>query len=128
MVFKDFSIFNSGGHFVQWCWTVKISLIQCCDFLYNTLAAIETESQFPPVNVNLPSPIRPKISLGVSFGPLANGVCLQNISVILTNCISCIMGDIEDLTCAHALLNLLNKLVWFDSLCPCQQLWSCRDG
>ena len=36
-----------------------------------------TESQLPPVRVNFPSPIRARISLGVSFGPLAKGVCLK---------------------------------------------------
>lgn len=47
-----------------------------------TFAAAETESQFPPAKVNLPSPIRDRISLGVSFGPFANGVCLQKCQFI----------------------------------------------
>ena len=42
-----------------------------------TLAACETESQFPPDKENFPTPIRARMSLGVSFGPLANGVCLK---------------------------------------------------
>ncbi len=42
-----------------------------------TLAAGDTESQLPPLSVNLPSPIRERISLGVSLGPFANGVWLQ---------------------------------------------------
>lgn len=41
-----------------------------------TFAAAETESQFPPARVNFPSPMRDRMSLGVSFGPFANGVCL----------------------------------------------------
>ena len=45
-----------------------------------TLAGCETESQFPPDNVNFPSPILESMSLGVSLGPLANGVCLEQIT------------------------------------------------
>ena len=43
-----------------------------------TLAAGLTETQFPDSKLNLASPIRCKISSGVSLGPWANGVCLWN--------------------------------------------------
>lgn len=42
-----------------------------------TLAVSETVFQFPPLRVNLPLPIRVRISSGVSLGPLANGVYLE---------------------------------------------------
>lgn len=42
----------------------------------STLAASETESQFPPVRLKWPFPILLRISLGVSSGPLAKGVNL----------------------------------------------------
>lgn len=37
----------------------------------------DTVSQLPPVRENFPDPIRRRISSGVSFGPLANGVYLK---------------------------------------------------
>ena len=39
-----------------------------------TLARDDTESQLTPVRLTLPSPIRARMSDGVSVGPLANGV------------------------------------------------------
>ena len=58
-----------------------------------TLAAGDTESQFPPLRVNFPSPIRDRMSFGVSFGPLANGVWLKedivaSVTVIKSTLIS----------------------------------------
>lgn len=47
-----------------------------------TLAASDTVFQFPPLRVNLPLPIRVRISSGVSLGPLANGVYLGRSSQI----------------------------------------------
>lgn len=41
-----------------------------------TLELSDTVSQLPPVKENFPDPIRRRISSGVSFGPLANGVYL----------------------------------------------------
>lgn len=41
------------------------------------MAVSETVSQFPPLRVNFPLPIRVRISSGVSLGPLANGVYLE---------------------------------------------------
>lgn len=37
----------------------------------------DTVSQLPPVRENFPDPILRRISSGVSFGPLANGVYLK---------------------------------------------------
>lgn len=60
-------------------WTMEL-LIHLFNLLYKlidlTFAAAETESQFPPARVNFPSPMRDRMSLGVSFGPFAKGVCL----------------------------------------------------
>lgn len=44
-----------------------------------TLAASDTASQLPPVRVKWPLPIRLRISSGVSSGPLANGVKLEQL-------------------------------------------------
>lgn len=41
-----------------------------------TFEVSDTVSQLPPVKENFPDPIRSRISSGVSFGPLANGVYL----------------------------------------------------
>lgn len=41
-----------------------------------TFEVSDTVSQLPPVRENFPEPIRSRISSGVSFGPLANGVYL----------------------------------------------------
>jgi len=46
----------------------------------SSFASDETESQFTPVKLTLPSPIRARMSDGVSDGPFANGVCLQSIT------------------------------------------------
>lgn len=42
-----------------------------------TFEVSDTVSQLPPVKENFPEPIRSRISSGVSFGPLANGVYLE---------------------------------------------------
>lgn len=42
-----------------------------------TFEVSDTVSQLPPVRENFPDPIRRRISSGVSFGPLANGVYLK---------------------------------------------------
>lgn len=45
----------------------------------STFEVSDTVSQLPPVNENFPDPIRSRISSGVSFGPLANGVYLAGV-------------------------------------------------
>lgn len=50
-----------------------------------TLEVSDTVSQLPPVRENFPDPIRSRISSGVSFGPLANGVYLKKKT--LTACV-----------------------------------------
>lgn len=42
-----------------------------------TFEVSDTVSQLPPVRENFPDPILRRISSGVSFGPLANGVYLK---------------------------------------------------
>lgn len=54
----------------------------------STFEESDTVSQFPPVNENFPDPIRRRISSGVSFGPLANGVHLSHKMQILIQCTS----------------------------------------
>lgn len=44
-----------------------------------TFEVSDTVSQLPPVKENFPDPIRSRISSGVSFGPLANGVYLTQV-------------------------------------------------
>ena len=71
---------------IQRCAKTCGNVILCCGSTCNILetksfASVDTVSQLPPDNTNLPSPIRARISPGVSFGLVANGVCLQ---VLLT--------------------------------------------
>lgn len=44
-----------------------------------TLASDEMVTQVPDLKSKLLDAIRLSISLGVSFGPLANGVCLEKL-------------------------------------------------
>lgn len=50
-----------------------------------TLASDEMVTQVPDLKSKLLDAIRLSISLGVSFGPLANGVCLENLQDIIYN-------------------------------------------
>ena len=64
---------------------IYISILNCKSTMKNrthTLACGDTESQFPPTRENFPSPILAKMSFGVSFGPLAKGVCLKEVNII----------------------------------------------
>lgn len=47
----------------------------------HTLASADTTSQFPDLKSRLLLPMRFSISVGVSSGPLANGVCLHKHTI-----------------------------------------------
>lgn len=47
------------------------------------MASAETEVQYPPLRENFPLPMRARISSGVSSGPLAKGVKLEEGTVIV---------------------------------------------
>jgi len=57
-----------------------------------TLAASDTASQLPPVRVKRPLPIRLRISSGVSSGPLANGVKLEQLRIKRKNDCGCVFS------------------------------------
>jgi len=60
-----------------WCSEMRWRGSTCSILATRSLASDDTESQLSPIRVMLPSPIRAKMSDGVSDGPFANGVCLQ---------------------------------------------------
>lgn len=63
---------------VRTCWRAMRWWGSTCNILATrSLARGETESQLPPDNGNLPSPMRTRMSPGVSLGPFANGVWLN---------------------------------------------------